>query len=289
MKKVLITGATGNVGMAVLQSLHTLKHHLDIYAGLRNLESEQQKLADFKIKSVRFDFTDIQSYLPALEQCDILFLLRPPQISEVAKFFAPLIQTAVQCGVQHIVFLSVQGVERSSIIPHHKIEQLIVASNIRYTFLRPAYFMQNFTSTLQRDLVDHQMIFLPAGNTPFTLVDVSDIGMVAANILTATEDHLNKSYELTNNERLTFTEMASKLSQGLHTTITYQSPSLLKFYCYKRKEKMPVMLILVMIMLHYLPRFQQVPKITNWVERINKKQPHTFEQFILENRKNLMK
>jgi hypothetical protein len=47
------------------------------------------------------------------------------------------------------------------------------------------------------------------------------------------------------------------------------------------------MLILVMIMLHYLPRFQKEPETTNWVQKITNVEPTTFEQFIQYNKKAL--
>jgi len=133
---------------------------------------------------LHFDFAAAETYEHALAYCGILFLLRPPQLSEVKKYFNSLIDLAVICGVKHVVFLSVQGVGKSKIIPHHKIEKLIIESKIPHTFLRPAYFMQNFTTTLHADLVRHHSIFLPAGNAKFTLVDVTDIGKVAAKVLT---------------------------------------------------------------------------------------------------------
>ncbi len=283
MKRILITGATGNVGMEVIKSLNKLNHIFEINAGVFDLEKDTLKLKDHKLNTLRFDFTDITTYKPALTNCEILFLLRPPQLSEVEKYFKPLIDSAASCGIKHIVFLSVQGVEKSKIIPHHKIEKLIVESKIPYTFLRPAYFMQNFTSTLYHDLVKYNRIFLPAGNAKFTLVDVTDIGQVAAKILTESETHINKSYELTCNEKLTFYEMAKKLSEAVNVKIRYQSPNLLKFYFTKRKEKMPVMLILVMIMLHYLPQFQNEPKVTDCIKQLLNKEPKSFEQFINEN------
>jgi uncharacterized protein YbjT (DUF2867 family) len=287
MKNILITGATGNVGMEVIKSLNELNHTFEIYAGVFNLEKDKLKLKDYKLNALHFDFTDVATYKPALDNCDIFFLLRPPQLSEVKKYFKPLIDLAVSCSVKHIVFLSVQGVEKSKIIPHHKIEKLIVESKIPYTFLRPAYFMQNFTTTLHTDLVKHYRIFLPAGKAKFTLIDVKDIGEVAAKILTETEKHLNKSYELTNHEKLSFGEMAEKLSKGLKTVIKYESPNLLKFFIVKRKEKMPIVLILVMIMLHYLPRFQKEPEITDWVNKLINVEPKTFDEFVFEN-KNLL-
>ena len=288
MKKILITGATGNVGMEVIKSLDKLHHELEIYAGVFNVEKDKLKLKNYSVNIVHFDFAAISTYKPALDNCEILFLLRPPQLSEVNKYFKPIIDLAVRSGVKHIVFLSVQGVEKSKIIPHYKIEKLIVKSNIPYTFLRPAYFMQNFTSTLKSDLVNHHRIFLPAGNAKFTLIDASDIGKVAAKVLTETEKHLNKSYELTNNEKLSFGEMAEKLSKGLSTDIKFESPNLVKFFMVKRKEKIPTMLILVMIMLHYLPRFQKAPNLTNWVKTITGKEPKTFDEFVSENKNALI-
>ncbi len=285
MTKVLITGATGNVGTEVIEALGKLKHTLDLYAGVRNLSEDRMKFASQNVQFSQFNFTDFNSYQTALVGCDILFLLRPPQISEVEKYFKPIIQTCLEKGVKHIVFLSVQGVEKSKIIPHHKIEKLIVESRIAYTFLRPAYFMQNFTTTLRNDLIKNKQIYLPAGRAKFTLIDVRDIGAVAATILTNISSHINKSYELTNKEKLTFGEMAEVLSNNLGSDIQFKSPNLLSFFLTKRKEKQPIMLILVMIMLHYLPRFQKEPNITEWVEKITNEQPTSFKQFIINNKK----
>ena len=284
MLKVLITGATGNVGIEVLSALKKLDHQLEIYAGVRDSEFVNEKLLNFKVKTIPFDFTNSETFNKAFQNIDILFLLRPPQISEVKKYFAPLIEIAKKSSIKHIVFLSVQGVENSKIIPHHKIEKLIVDSKIPYTFLRPAYFMQNFTTTLRNDLVNNSRIYLPAGQAKFTVIDTEDIGSVTAKVIIEPQNHINKSYELTNNETLTFTEMAAKISNGIGKTIKFVSPNLLQFYLTKRKEKMPKMLILVMIMLHYFPRFQTTPKTTEWVKIITEQEPKSFDDFVLTNK-----
>jgi len=289
MKKILVTGSTGNVGMAVIKSLSFLNHSYKICAGVRDLSSDTDKLKNYNVSPVHFDFTDPSTYHAALTNCDILFLLRPPQISDVEKYFKPLIEIAKDRNVEHIVFLSVQGVEKSKIIPHHKIEKLLVNCRIPYTFLRPAYFMQNFLGSLQNDLVNRRTIFLPAGNALFTLVDVEDVGKVAAKVLINTSEHLNKAYELTSNELLTFKEMAQLLTQGLAVEINYTSPNLIRFFIAKRKEKVATGLILVMIMLHYFPRFQNAPLVSRWIEKITGKLPHSFAEFIQLNKSHLMR
>ena len=284
---ILITGATGNVGVSVLKHLAKFGNHLTIIAGVRSVEEEKDKLKAFNVSLVTFDFEKSQTFRPAFLGTDILFLLRPPQLADVEKYFKPLIKEVVRCHVKQIVFLSVQGVENSKIIPHHKIEKLITDHKIPYTFLRPAYFMQNFNTTLRSELVNKHRIYLPAGRAKFTLVDVDDIGLVAAKVLNQPEEHFNKSYELTNRETLTFTEMAEKLSSGLGKKIKFISPNLLQFYFTKRKEGVPSMFILVMIMLHYFPRFQKTPQVTEWVKNITGQEPISFDDFVLTNIKQL--
>lgn len=285
MLNILITGATGNVGTEVIKSLQKLLLPLNIVAGVRDATTDGSKLRDYNIRLVGFDITDSSTFASAFKDIEVLFLLRPPQISAVKRYFKPLINSIVESNIKHIVFLSVQGVEKSSIIPHHKIERLIIENKISYTFLRPAYFMQNFTTTLRNDVVNKKRIFLPAGNAKFTLIDVRDIGSVAAGVLTNTANHINKSYQLTCQEKLTFSEMAKKLSAGLGIKISYESPNIFTFYLIKRQEKMPVMLILVMIMLHFFPRFQKEPAVTDCVELITGKQPITFDRFIYDYKK----
>ena len=283
MRKVLITGATGNVGIQVIESLRNLSLDLEIFAGLRDIDHDSEKLRKYGIKTLKFNFTDPETFSDALSRVDILFLLRPPQLSNVSEYFEPLINMASTCEIKHIVFLSVQGVDNSSIIPHYQIEKLIVESKIPYTFLRPAYFMQNFTTILRKDIIEKKLIFLPAGTAKFTLIDVRDVGAVAATIISDFEAHTNQSYELTSLEKLTFKEMAEKMSSILKITIRYRSPNLINFFITKRSEKLPFSLILVMIMLHFLPRFKKEPQISKWVYILTGREPISFEQFVIDN------
>jgi uncharacterized protein YbjT (DUF2867 family) len=283
MNKILVTGATGNVGESVVKSLYELNCEAQVVAGVRNRD-DISRLHQYDVALTKFDFTDSSTFEPALQNCDKLFLLRPPQISQVDKYFKPLITLAKHVGVRHIVFLSVQGVDKSSFIPHHKIEALIRQSKVPFTFLRPGYFMQNFTTTFRAELVNDNRIFLPAGKARFTVIDVRDIGAVAAKVLCDAENYKNLSFDLTGTEILSFEEMAEKLTSLLGRKIQYQSPNLLHFFLSKRKEKFPLSFILVMMALHYLPRFAEQPPITDWVTKITGRKPLTFEKFIEENR-----
>jgi hypothetical protein len=148
--------------------------------------------------------------------------------------------------------------------------------------------MQNFTTMLRRDLIYKKEIFLPAGKARFTVVDLTDIGSVAAHVLTRPEEHQNKAYDLTADEKLTFGEMAVILSDVLQIPIRYVSPGLLQFYRTKLKEGFTSGYILVLIMLHYLPRFQKSPPVSQSIREISGHAPTSFREFVEQNKSQLL-
>lgn len=292
--RILITGATGNVGKAVIEKLviaaksktfrlstkiaanNDAGGEIQIFAGVRDPQKSQPKFDSKCVTCVKFDFKDVETIQQALDftSCQVLFLVRPPQLANVPKYFQPMIDEAVarMKTLRHIIFLSVQGADTNRHIPHAKIEKAIIASKMNYTFLRPAYFMQNFLQTPMYDelvVKPEHRVFLPAGNSKFNVIDVSDIGCAAGGVLASIcrgeDTYVNKSYDLTNNEQLSFGEMTEILDDELSYTVTYVSPSPLRFFFAMRRRypQLPLMHIAIMIMLHYLPRFKSEPIPTN--------------------------
>ncbi|MDX5348306.1 MAG: NmrA family NAD(P)-binding protein [Hymenobacteraceae bacterium] len=276
MKNILITGATGNVGSAILQHYKpAAKTTLYKASRSKNLQPDE----------LYFDFEDLENSHAALLKTDILFLLRPPHISDVDKYIAPLIQACVEEKVQHIVFLSVQGADKVSVIPHAKIEKLILQSGLAYTSIRPSYFMQNLSTTLLPDIQNKKQIFLPAGDARFLWVDVNDIGKAIARVLENPEKYQQKSYNITGSELINFYDVAAMLSAVAGKEIKYICPNLLRFYLQKRREKVSPAFIMVMMLLHYLPRLQQEPEISSDFEILTGEKPKTLKQFIAEHKK----
>jgi len=286
MKRILVTGATGQVGSAVIASLRDFDGVV-VRAAVRDVASAtSQWSGDASVQPVEFDFLDRASQDAALADCDSLFLLRPPQLN---GDFGDLIARARQHGVAHIVFLSVQGAERNWLVPHHRIERRLMASGVPYTLLRPAYFMQNFNSTLHDELVRRHRIFLPAGNARFTLVDVGDIARVAARVLAQPgAQHHGQAYTLTSETPLSFQQMATQLTAGLGTPITYISPGPWRFYRTLRRDGREPGLILVMLLLHMLPRFAATSPVTRTVADLTGRVPIEFAQFVAAHRDELL-
>jgi uncharacterized protein YbjT (DUF2867 family) len=281
MKNIFITGATGNIGLEVIHFLSQENEPINIIAGIRQEKEIKNLLMKFpKITCKLFDFKNVTSFDNALQDIETMFLLRPPQIAEVEKYFRPLLIAAKDKGIKEIVFLSVQGVERSSIIPHHKIEKLIKELGFDYIFIRPSYFMQNLTTTLLKDITQKNKIILPAGNAVFNWVDAHNIGEVAAELLIDFTPYKNQAIELTGYENEHFQTVANMMSSVLGRRITYENLSVLRFYWLKRKEGLSAGFILVIIMLHFLPRFQKAPKISTFYETLIGKKPTSILSFL---------
>jgi len=110
----LVTGAMGNVGSIVADSLGSSGHEV-IVAGRDVQELSRRFGTEFTV--AHLDFQNPSTF-DCLGGVSGLFLLRPPQISRVGNTINPFIDRAEEVGVEHIVFSSVAGAESNRIVPH---------------------------------------------------------------------------------------------------------------------------------------------------------------------------
>jgi uncharacterized protein YbjT (DUF2867 family) len=210
---ILVTGAGGNVGRAVLEACRS-----------RDLPAVGAERRGGVHRT--FDFENKATWAQALEGCDQLFLLRPPAISNIKETLNPFVDLARERGVKHIVFLSVQGAESRPRIPHHAVEKHLEATGTDWTFLRPGFFAQNFSDAYRRDIVEDDRIYVPAAGGKVAFVDVRDLGVVAARIFEAPRAHRGVGYRLTGQRCFSFDEAAALLTEVVGRTIRYQPASL---------------------------------------------------------------
>ncbi|MFW5659688.1 MAG: NmrA family NAD(P)-binding protein [Bacteroidota bacterium] len=267
---ILVTGHTGNVGSGVV-------HELDQLGVAYATTTREQARSD---SEVYFDFLEPAATLRHLPDFDAIFLMRPPPISDVKRYFKPLLAgLATREQRPHIVFLSVQGAENVSFIPHAKIEREIVAAGLPYTFLRPSYFMQNLTGPLLPQIREKQKIVLPSGKANFLWIDALDIGACVAHILMQSAEHRNQAYTLTGTELLNFQQVAELLSEVLGRRIAYTSQFPL-WFLFAQARRTNWSQAVVMTALHTLPRFQSEPEITPLVEKLIGRKPTLLRTFL---------
>lgn len=290
MSNILITGATGNIGFEVIRFLSKIDSSNRIIAGVRNIEKARNVFKDFSnLDYIHFDFEDFDTFDNALKGIDKIFLLRPPHISDIDKYFKPLISKIKEKNIKQIVFLSVQGAEKSKVIPHNKIERLINENGLDFIFLRPSYFMQNLTTTLIGDIQTKREIILSSGKAKFNWIDIENIGEAGAILLDRFGDYKNQAIEITGLENENFEKVTELINNSINNPIKYRNVNPFRFYRIKKREGMVKGMIIVMILLHFLPRFQKEPKISDFYERLTGNKPTDLKTFIEREKKQFEK
>lgn len=220
LPKILITGATGNIGTELTRYLSS--RQVPFTAMIRS-RKDAVKFANMPAASVIVgDFNDEQSLSTALTGIDRAFLLTNSS-AEAETQQRNFVEAASKAGVRHIVKLSQWAADVHSPVRflryHAVVENLIRESGMAYTFLRPNLFMQGLLGF--RDTIIHQSRFFGAiGDAKISLVDTRDIAAVAAAALTGA-GHENKIYNLTGPEALSHQELAAKLSNVLGRRIDF--------------------------------------------------------------------
>lgn len=279
MNNILITGVSGNVGSAVLKYLKG--EEACVHIGVRNISKYQDVDSDLKVREL--DFEKKSTYVKALENIDKVFIIRPPQITDVEGVFEPFVNVCKQEGVSHIVFLSLIGIEKNTRPPHHKIEKVIEASGIAYTFIRPSFFMQNLIEPHGDDIRKLNKIIIPAGKAKTNFVDTDDIGEIVSRVLVG-DEHLNKAYDITGSESIDYYQVADSMTEILGRKILYTKPSLLRFYLHMRKKNHPRMKVVVMIYLYLSTRFGMAEVYSDEAEKLLGRKPKTIDVFIENNK-----
>lgn len=218
--KILITGATGNIGKELIQQLSA--HSIQFRAMVRSEKNAQNLSAIEGADVVIGDFNDAQTIANALNGINRAFLLTnsSEQAETQQKQFVDI---AARMGVKHIVKLSQWAADIDSPVRflryHAAVEQKIKESGMSYTFLRPNLFMQGLLG-FRETILDEDTFFAAAGDAKISAVDIRDIAAVALAALTE-EGHEGKIYNLTGPEALTHYEIAQKLSNALNRHITF--------------------------------------------------------------------
>jgi uncharacterized protein YbjT (DUF2867 family) len=256
-------------------------------AGVRAAVRDPSKLEGFALHRadvVAFDFTDPQTFGPALEGIDRVFLMRPPAVMDIRGTIDPFVAAAKAVGVRRVVVLSLQGAEKNRLVPHAKMEASVAASGMPRTFLRAGFFMQNLSTTHRADIAEHGEIFVPAGAGKTAFIDARDIAAVAARALLDVSDASN-AHELTGSEALGYAEVAAIFSEVLGRPIRYADPSVLGFATRWHKRGASFPYIAVMTAIYTAARLGLAERVSPDTGELLGRAPITMRKFVEDHRR----
>jgi uncharacterized protein YbjT (DUF2867 family) len=218
--KILITGATGNVGSQLVRRLAAL--NTPFKALVRNSDNIELLKSLPQAEIIIGDLADEPKLIDAMQGIEKAFLLT--NSSEHAELLQlNFVHAAHRSGIKHLVKLSQFAANENSPVRflryHARVENKVKELGLSYTFLRPNLYMQGliaFKDYIKKD----GKFYASVGNAAISVVDIRDIAAVAAKALTET-GHENKIYNITGKEAITHYQMADIFSRVLGRKIMF--------------------------------------------------------------------
>lgn len=274
---ILVTGAGGTVGSALLDELHSMNHKP---RAAHYSAGKVERATAAGRDAVRIDFTDPATIREALAGIDTVFLLSTGVHGQV-EGETNVVNVAKAAGVKRIVKLSVWGAAEeqfSFATMHRAAERVVEESGLAWTFLRPNSFMQNFVNYMRDTIKADGAIYEPAADATIAHIDVRDIARVAARVLTS-DGHEGNAYELSGPQALSYGEAAETLSRVLGRPIRYVAISDEAARAGMIAAGIPDFYADYVVDLNRYYRTGAASQVSRDVRRITGREPVSFDQF----------
>lgn len=185
-KDILVIGATGNQGGAVVRHLLAREDDFHVHGLTRDNASERaEKLAERGVMMLEGDLDDKDSLRRVMEGMYGVFCVtnfwqvgydRQVQQGKNAA------DVAAELGVEHFVFSGVGNHDQPTGIPHfdscNEIDEHIQQLDLPNTVLKPVFFFQNFEQ-MSDDITDGTLAMPLEKGVKLQMIDIDDIGKAA--------------------------------------------------------------------------------------------------------------
>ena len=222
MKRVLVTGATGNVGRQVVEQLRGTGCRIRALS-----RSPHSANLPHDVEVVRGDLSAPDTLDACLDGVDAVFLVwvapfaaAAPAVERIASHAERLVLLTSPHRTPH-PFFQQPNVLRSI---HAGIEQLVEASGVQWTFLRPGAFALNCRNWWAPQIKKGDVVrwfYAAAATAP---IDERDIAAVAVRAL-CDEGHAGREYMLTGPESLTQREQVDIIGDAIGRPLRFEELS----------------------------------------------------------------
>jgi uncharacterized protein YbjT (DUF2867 family) len=221
---ILLTGITGNIGGATARAL--LAKGVRFRALVRD-RGKAAAWAEQGVELVQGDLEDPNTVNRALAGVDRALLVMPngemQERTEVA-----FTRIAKEAGLAWIIKLSspeaVRGTTSPIPLAHIAAEDAIKASGMKWTLVRPSFYMQNFRGSVKSARTSGKLS-MPMGNGTVALTDNNDAGQFIAHILTDANaaQHHGQCYDITGPDPvMTFQQVAQVIGDVIGQKVIYE-------------------------------------------------------------------
>ncbi|EIH7216160.1 NAD(P)H:quinone oxidoreductase [Escherichia coli] len=222
---IAITGATGQLGHYVIESLMKTVPASQIVAIVRN-PAKAQALAAQGITVRQADYGDEAALTSALQGVEKLLLISSSEVGQRAPQHRNVINAAKAAGVKFIAYTSLLHADKSPLglaDEHIETEKMLADSGIVYTLLRNGWYSENYLASALAAL-EHGVFIGAAGDGKIASATRADYAAAAARVISEA-GHEGKVYELAGDSAWTLTQLAAELTKQSGKQVTYQNLS----------------------------------------------------------------
>lgn len=220
---IAITGASGQLGRLVIESLLNKTEANNIIAIMRN----PKNATDFEALGIQVriaDYDQPESFTAALKGVDRLLLISASDVGQRAPQHQVVIDAAKAEGVRLFAYTSLLKTEDSPLIlaQEHKVtEAAIKSSGLPAVILRNGWYTENFLGSIKGTLEAGKVVGASAQGR-WNTASRKDYAEAAAEVLTSSENQTGKVYELAGDESYDLADYAAEISKQSGKEITYQ-------------------------------------------------------------------
>lgn len=245
MNKILVTGATGQMGNTVITTL--LKKIAPQQINV--ISRKDEKLAGLKSKGLNTfigSYEDVNSLEKAIDSVDTVLLISGGDQGDRMQEHRNVVDTAKKMGVQNIAYTSRALKDKTTLQnklmeDHFDTEDYIKQSGLNYTIFQNGLYMEFLQFIINKDQME-KGIFLPTGEGKVAFTLRSDQAEAIANVL-LNDNFENKTYQFTNNETYSFFDVATILSSLSGKNIKYTPIELSAFSETMKQRGVPTVAI----------------------------------------------
>jgi NAD(P)H dehydrogenase (quinone) len=231
MNRILLTGATGILGTAVIETLSKKIAINQISIITRN----EQKRAALEAKGFTAflgNYDNKTSLEKAMLDVDTVLLISAGDQGDRLQEHRNVVDAAVNVGVPNIAYTSRSLKDRTILanklmLDHFETEDYIKTSGLKHTIFRNALYMDVIPLFVGKDVFE-KGIFQPAGDGRVAFALRREQGEAMANVLVK-EGFENKTYSFTGNESYSFYDVAMALTELSNKAVNYTPVDVLAF------------------------------------------------------------
>lgn len=222
---IAITGATGQLGQHVIESLLKTVSASQIVAIVRNA-AKAKTLRQQGITVREADYNNEAAFTTALQGVDKLLLISSSEVGQRSAQHRNVINAAMAADVKFIAYTSLLHADRSPLglhAEHVETEKMLADSGIPHALLRNGWYTENYLASAPAAL-EHGVFIGAAGEGKIASATRADYAAAAARVISE-EGHAGQVYELAGDEAWTLSQLAAELAKQSGKNVVYQNLS----------------------------------------------------------------